>query len=182
MKDLVLRNADRTVDVHYLVDLVGDNDGITTIHEVRGLSDAEITLGINFKRELTSLGVLKQFAMDNSLGLFAYENGEEVQALVDIEPTLTLTVVDIEGEPISGVPVTVDGGLEDDDDDLTTDENGEVEITFSGTGIKTITVEQHVDDGDADDDSDDRVFAAQEFEIDMFADQEKTLVLYETEE
>ena len=179
MKDLVLRSADKTVEVHYLVDLIGDNEGITTIHEIRGLSDAEIALGIKFKRELYTLGELRKFALDNSLGLFAYETGKPVAALVDFEPTLTLTIVDENGDPIEGVSVSTDD--ENDDDEGTTDLNGEIEIRFDTTGIKTILVERPLDDDDDDDDSDTRVFASQTFEIDMFADQEKTLVLYEVE-
>jgi hypothetical protein len=182
MKDLVLRSADKTVEVHYLVDLIGNNDGITTIHEIRGLDDAEIILGINFKRELYTLGELKKFAQDNSLGLFAYETGSDVQALVDIEPTLTLTVVDIDGTPVEGILVSTSDELEDDDSEMATDENGQVEIGFSTTGIKTITIEQQQDDGDDDDDDDDRLFESQEFSVDMFADQSKTITLAEVEE
>jgi hypothetical protein len=185
MKDLVLRSVDKTVDVHYLVDLVGSNSGLMTIHEIRGLSDAEIALGINFKRELVSLGELKEFATENNLGLFVYETGQSVQAIVDLEPTLTLTILDIEGNPISGISVSTDDELEDDDSDLTTDENGQVEVEFSSTGLKTIVIEQQQDDDDGDDDGDDddddRVFESQEFVIDMFADQSKIVTLYEVE-
>ena len=181
MKDLVLRSADKTVDVHYLVDLIGDNEGITTIHEIRGLSDAEIILGINFKRELTSLGALKKFATDNNLGLFAYETGKAVEVLVDLEPILTLIVVDENGDPVPGITVTTEDDLEDDDSDLTTDDNGEVELQFGSTGVKTVNVEHIPGDDDDDDDSDTREFASQTIQIDMFADQEVTLVIYEVE-
>lgn len=84
MKQLRFANGDGSLDITYLVDLIGTNDACTVYQVIQkvnnvntpfGLNAAAYQAGFNDKKEPTTLTVMKAFASDNNYTLTEYTEG-----------------------------------------------------------------------------------------------------------
>lgn len=84
MKQLRFANGDGSLDITYLVDLIGTNDACTIYQVIQkvnnvntpfGLNATAYQAGFNDKKEPTTLTVMKAFASDNNYTLTEYTEG-----------------------------------------------------------------------------------------------------------
>lgn len=75
MKTIKFTNGDGSVNVEYLVDLIGDADSLTVL-QISGLEAAEEQFGLNFTINPYTLTAFEQFATTNNLKMEIFEDGE----------------------------------------------------------------------------------------------------------
>jgi hypothetical protein len=85
MKVLIFTDINNTINVHYKTDLITDTQDNFNILSIEGLSDAEITFGLQFKQLAYNLPAFKKFALDHGLKLTAINmNGaHKLETIVD---------------------------------------------------------------------------------------------------
>lgn len=97
MKTLVIRNADNSARVEYKVDIIGNSDNFTVM-EVKGLDDAEVKFGINFRELPSNIQAFKAFCTTNNLIL-----DKEDPAVAKVVLVAEGTAMDItDTDPLTG--------------------------------------------------------------------------------
>lgn len=77
MKTIKLTNESGTIDIDYLVDLIGDSERLT-VYQVKGINEIETQFGFNFRRDEYSKAEFQQFADENNLKMSIFEANEPV--------------------------------------------------------------------------------------------------------
>lgn len=84
MKLLTIYNAEGSVKVEYVTDLITDKQSNFTVMEIRGLDEAEQKLGISFQKLNYSVEIFKEFCSNNQLGLKARYIGSTIPSAEEI--------------------------------------------------------------------------------------------------
>jgi hypothetical protein len=95
----ILRFTDgASINVDFVVDLLGNNTGNLTVMEIKGLDTAEEALMIGFKKIPSSLDAFKAFAVANNLLLTKHDQagsatvgGQTTTTTTTAAPTTTTT-------------------------------------------------------------------------------------------
>lgn len=104
MKILKFTNADLSLDVEYVVDLIGTNDAMT-VHQIKGLDEAEKRWGLNFRVLPYTLTAFKTFATTYNLKLDVLENGQATTTLVALGTALNITTTTMKDGSIGVVNI-----------------------------------------------------------------------------
>lgn len=88
MKSIFLQDINKTINVEYVTDLISPTAENFTVMSIKGLTDLDRHVGINFKKIAYNLSSIKTFAQQNFLKviLVDYSGVGTSTTLVDYTP------------------------------------------------------------------------------------------------
>jgi len=108
MKTFVFHNTSGTLKVEFVTDLIGSNLGNFTIMQIKGLSDVEKSLGLDFQQLPSSYKAFKEFAESKNFLLDLYNPQTGVTtAIVSSVTALNITTTTLDDATVGLAETTV---------------------------------------------------------------------------